>query len=112
MAVWEPPAREYDFLFNEVFDAIGSIQGLDFEDFDADFLAMLIDGWATHSKEVWLPINELGDREGLSFQDGKITMPQEFKDAYRRGIDEGWLASACKPEHGGMGVPTFFQAVT
>ena len=112
MAVWEPPAREYDFLFNEVFDAIDSIQGLDFDDFDADFLAMLIDGWATHSKEVWLPINELGDREGLSFQDGKITMPQEFKDAYRRGIDEGWLASACKPEHGGMGVPTFFQAVT
>ena len=112
MAVWEPPAREYDFLFNEVFDAIDSIQGLGFEDFDADFLAMLIDGWATHSKEVWLPINELGDREGLSFQDGKITMPQEFKDAYRRGIDEGWLASACKPEHGGMGVPTFFQAVT
>ena len=67
MAVWEPPAREYDFLFNEVFDAIDSIQGLDFDDFDADFLAMLIDGWATHSKEVWLPINELGDREGLSF---------------------------------------------
>ncbi len=60
MAVWEPPAREYDFLFNEVFDAIDSIQGLDFDDFDADFLAMLIDGWATHSKEVWLPINELG----------------------------------------------------
>ena len=40
MAVWEPPAREYDFLFNEVFDAIDSIQGLDFDDFDADFLAM------------------------------------------------------------------------
>jgi alkylation response protein AidB-like acyl-CoA dehydrogenase len=39
-------------------------------------------------------------------------MPQEFKDAYRKGIDEGWLSTACKPEHGGMGVPTFFQAVT
>ena len=67
--------------------------------------------WATHAKEVWLPINELGDKEGLNFQDGKITMPQEFKDAYKRGIDEGWLGTACKPEHGGMGVPTFFQAV-
>ena len=111
MVDWEPPVREYDFLFNEVFDAMGSIEGLGFEDFDSDFLAMLVDGWATHAKEVWLPINELGDKEGLNFQDGKITMPQEFKDAYKRGIDEGWLGTACKPEHGGMGVPTFFQTV-
>ncbi len=111
MVEWDPPVREYDFLFNEVFDAMGSIEGLGFEDFDSDFLAMLVDGWATHAKEVWLPINELGDKEGLNFQDGKITMPQEFKDAYKRGIDEGWLGTACKPEHGGMGVPTFFQTV-
>jgi len=111
MVEWNPPVREYEFLFNEVFDAMGSIEGLGFEDFDSDFLAMLVDGWATHAKEVWLPINELGDKEGLNFQDGKITMPQEFKDAYKRGIDEGWLGTACKPEHGGMGVPTFFQTV-
>ena len=54
MVVWEPPTREYDFLFNEVFDAVGSIEGLGLEDFDTDFLAMLIEGWATHAKEVWL----------------------------------------------------------
>ena len=65
-----------------------------------------------HAKEVWLPINELGDKVGLKFEDGNISMPQEFKDAYRKGIDEGWLATACKPEHGGMGVPTFFSSVT
>jgi alkylation response protein AidB-like acyl-CoA dehydrogenase len=112
MVVWNPPVREYDFLFNEIFDAIGSMEGLGFEDFDTDFLTMLMEGWATHTKDVWLPINALGDREGLKFEDGNITMPQEFKDAYRKGIEEGWLSTACKPEHGGMGVPTFFQAVT
>ena len=112
MTVWEPPIREYDFLFNEVFNAIESIEGLGFEDFDADYLAMLTEGWGMHAKEVWLPINELGDKEGLKFKDGNILMPQEFKDAYRKGIDEGWLATACKPEHGGMGVPTFFSSVT
>ena len=54
MVVWEPPAREYDFLFNEVFDAIGSIDGLGFEDFDADFLAMLIEGYQIVSMPWWL----------------------------------------------------------
>ena len=112
MVVWEPPSRDYDILFNEVFDAIGSIEGLGYDDFDADFLSMLIDGWGTHTKEVWLPINELGDKEGLGFKDGIITMPKEFKEAYRQGIEEGWMATSCKPEHGGMGVPTFFSAVT
>ena len=45
MTVWEPPIREYDFLFNEVFNAIESIEGLGFEDFDADYLAMLTEAW-------------------------------------------------------------------
>jgi alkylation response protein AidB-like acyl-CoA dehydrogenase len=112
MVVWEPPIRDYQFLYHEVLPTIETVQRLGYTDFDADFLDSLIEGWATHASEVWLPINQLGDREGLKFEDGKITMPQEFKDAYRQGIDEGWLAMSCLPEHGGMGVPSFFQAVT
>ena len=112
MVVWEPPIRDYQFLYHEVLPAIETVQRLGYTDFDADFLDSLIEGWATHASEVWLPINQLGDREGLKFEDGKITMPQEFKDAYRQGIDEGWLSTSSLPEHGGMGVPLFFQAVT
>ena len=112
MVDWNPPSRDYEFLFNEVFDAVGSIEGLGFDDFDWDFLSMLMEGWGTHVKEVWLPINEIGDRKGLRFEDGKISMPEEFKDAYKRGVEEGWFATSSKPEHGGMGAPTLFQAVT
>ena len=112
MVDWDPPSRDYEFLFNEVFDAVGSIEGLGFDDFDWDFLSMLMEGWGTHVKEVWLPINEIGDRKGLRFEDGKISMPEEFKDAYKRGVEEGWFATSSKPEHGGMGAPTLFQAVT
>jgi len=72
---------------------------------------MLTEGWAEHAKEVWLPVNQLGDRDGLEFNDGKIIMPQEFKNAYRDSVEAGWLSTSCKPEHGGMGVPIFFQTV-
>ena len=112
MVVWDPPIRDYQFLYHELLPTIETVQRLGYSDFDADFLDSLMEGWATHCEEVWLPINMLGDREGLKFEDGKITMPPEFKDAYRQGIDEGWLSTACEPEHGGMGVPQFFQAVT
>ncbi len=111
MVIWNPPDRDYDFLFNEVFDAIPSIEGLGFDEFDKESLSLLIEGWGNHSREVWLPINKIGDNEGLIFEDGKITMPRGFKEAYLRGVEEGWFATSCKPEHGGMGAPLFFQSV-
>ena len=45
MVEYNAPIREYDFLFNEVFDAIPIVQRLGY-DFDSDFLSMLTEGWA------------------------------------------------------------------
>jgi len=112
MVVYNAPLDEYEFLFKELFDAFPIIQKLGYDDFDAATFSMMMNGWAEHATEVWLPINQLGDREGLKFEDGTIKMPQEFKDAYHEGVEAGWLATSCKPEHGGLGAPIFFQAVT
>ena len=91
MVVYNAPVRDYEFLLNEVFDAVPTAQRLGHEDFDADYLSMLMEGWAEFTTEVWLPVNQLGDLEGLKFEDGNIKMPQEFKDAYREGVEvDGW----------------------
>ena len=86
MVEYNAPIRDYEFLFNEMFDALPIVQNLGY-DFDSDFLSMLTEGWAEHAKEVWLPINQLGDRVGLKFDDGNIFMPEEFKSAYNESIE-------------------------
>ena len=65
MVDWIPPNREYDFLFNEVFNTAERLQKLGFEEFDEDSIRMLIETWGNHAREVWLPINEIGDKKGL-----------------------------------------------
>jgi butyryl-CoA dehydrogenase len=109
MVEYTPPYAEYEFLFNEVFDVYDSISGIDHEEFDADFVRMIMEGWGEYCTEVLLPINEIGDREGLTFEAGEVTMPTGFVDAWKEGVEAGWFATICKPEHGGMGLPHVFR---
>ncbi|MAK40703.1 MAG: acyl-CoA dehydrogenase [Euryarchaeota archaeon] len=112
MVIYNAPVKDYEFLFNEVFDVIPIIQKLGYEEMDSDFLTMLMEGWADHTTNVWLPINQLGDKLGISYEDGSVKSPKEFKDAYHKAAQSGWLSTSCKEEHGGMGVPIFFESVT
>ena len=109
MVEYEAPIREYDFLFNEVFEAIPIVQRLGYVLTPISYRCS--PGVGRTCQGSLPPINQIGDRKGLKFEDGKITMPQEFKEAYRQGIEAGWMATSSKPEHGGMGAPIFFQSV-
>ena len=84
MVIYNPPVKDYEFLFNEVFDIIPIIQKLGYEEMDSDFLTMLMEGWADHTTNVWLPINQLGDKIGIRYEDGLVKSPTEFREAYHK----------------------------
>ena len=84
-------------------------KSLGHDDLDRDFIRMIMEGWGDYCKEVLLPLNKVGDREGLKFEKGEVKTPPGFKEAWRKGVEAGWFATTCMPEHGGMGLPNFVR---
>ena len=76
-----------------------------FEDFSWDDIDMLIDEAVKFSKEVLHPINAEGDKVGARLIDGKVIMPDSYKDAWDKFVEAGWGGMPMNPEFGGGGMP-------
>ena len=59
------------------------------------------------------PLNRVGDKEGCRrHDDGSVTTPKGFKEAYKQLTEGGWLGAAAPAEFGGQGLPVVLaQAV-
>jgi alkylation response protein AidB-like acyl-CoA dehydrogenase len=58
------------------------------------------------AREVLHPINQSGDREGCTLDDeGNVTTPKGYRDAWKRMSEGGWIAPAAPIEYGGAGMP-------
>jgi alkylation response protein AidB-like acyl-CoA dehydrogenase len=51
------------------------------------------------------PLNASGDKEGCHFNEGEVTTPKGFKQAYSRFVENGWPALCGPAEFGGQGMP-------
>ena len=105
MAVYQPPLRDYQFIYHELFDP-AQIQALPgCEEFDGDLVNAVVEEAGKFFSEVLLPLNRSGDEEGCHFEDGAVRTPAGFKDAYDQFVEAGWTSFACDPEYGGQGLP-------
>jgi len=105
MPVYNPPLREMDFLYYEVNDGKRIQQLSGYEEIDRDMLAAVLEEAGKFTKEVLLPLNREADEQACQFNDGKVTTPDGFKEAYQAFIESGWNSIALDPEYGGQGLP-------
>jgi len=54
---------------------------------------------------VLSPLNQIGDSQGCKFENGVVTTPDGFKEAYQQYVEAGWPSLPHKPEFGGQGLP-------
>ena len=82
-----------------------------YQDLDPETLDMLVTEAVKFAKEVIDPLQEIGEKWGVVFEDGKVRCAPEFREAFRLCGKNGWTAAARDPEYGGQGFPHMMRIV-
>lgn len=112
MAEYKAPLKDIRFVMNEVFEAEklwGSLAGtrdtVDMETADA-----ILEEAGKITASLIAPLSREGDEEGCHFEDGKVTVPKGYLEAFKTFSEGGWAGLTGNPEYDGMGMPKMLGA--
>jgi acyl-CoA dehydrogenase len=111
MPAYKAPVEDVLFLLNDVLRLEGYNNLPGFAEATPDTVEVILSEGAKLCEEVFAPLNLTGDREGCRHhQDGSVTTPKGFRDAYRAYAEAGWMGLSVPAEHGGQGLPTVLNS--
>ena len=106
MLSYKAPIADIKFLIEDVFDYYKHYKKYpEFEEATPDLIDAILQECAKFSENELLPLYQSGDKEGCTFNEGKVTTPKGFKKAYDQYVAGGWQSLSHPVEHGGQGLP-------
>ena len=106
MLTYKAPIADIKFLFEDVFGYYKHYEKFpEFEEATPDLVDAIFQECAKFSENELLPMNQSGDKEGCKFDNGNVTTPKGFKEAYQQYVDGGWQSLSHGIEYGGQGLP-------
>ena len=103
--MYRSPVEDILFSLRHVAGLDEAIAEGAFGDLDWDTVASVIGEAGRFATEVIAPLNRTGDLEGAKCDNGVVTTPKGFKQAYKQWVEGGWAGVTAAPEQGGMGLP-------
>jgi len=77
---------------------------------DSDTVDAVLEGAAALAEGEFAPLARAGDAVGARWDNGVVTMPDGFKQAWNAFVEGGWMTLAAREEHGGQGLPFVLSA--
>ena len=112
MTAYKAPLRDMRFILDEVFDVAklwAELPALA-EAVDADTAAAILEEAGKVTGGTIAPLNRSGDEEGCQWNNGMVTTPAGFPEAYKTYAEGGWVGISGDPAYGGMGMPKVISA--
>ena len=76
-----------------------------FTNFERDDFDIILQEAAKLAENTIAPTNKISDEQGVTFEEGKVTLPEEIRAAYKIFAEGGWVSPCSDPEYGGGGLP-------
>jgi alkylation response protein AidB-like acyl-CoA dehydrogenase len=103
---YKAPIRDMKFVLHEVMQAGQLFAEMpQLAEVSEDLMNTVLEEAGKVAQEVLAPINRSGDEEGCHFEQGRVTTPAGFKEAYKTFADGGWISLAGDPDYDGQGMP-------
>lgn len=99
------PLRDMRFAMRELFNWDQHYATLGYEDASPDVVDAILEEGAKFCENVLAPLNQIGDQQGCTWNDGEVKTPEGFKEAYQQFVEAGWPSLAHHVDHGGQGLP-------
>ncbi|WP_062815069.1 acyl-CoA dehydrogenase C-terminal domain-containing protein [Alcanivorax sp. NBRC 102024] len=106
MPTYKAPVRDMRFLMNEVLDFESHYKTFpEGEEATPDMVEAIIGEMAKLCENTLAPLYQSGDEEGCKFENGVVTTPKGYKEAYDEFVAGGWQGLSHPVEFGGQGLP-------
>ncbi|MDF3030678.1 MAG: acyl-CoA dehydrogenase [Moraxellaceae bacterium] len=106
MPQYKAPLRDMQFVLHDLLEVEKHYQSIPaFAETNRELVDSVLEAAAQFAENELSPINRTGDEEGCGFDNGVVTTPKGFKEAYAKFVELGFGALAAPVEYGGQGLP-------
>lgn len=105
MTDYQAPLQDVDFILKHLIGPERLAELTAFDALDDELVTAILSEAARFAEQALAPLNAIGDQSGCRFDNGWVTTPTGFAEAYSQFREAGWPGLALPEPLGGQGLP-------